>query len=60
MSQKAKVSFDWEQEKYDEFRRTIAQLQAAGDLDTDTNRSEVIRAILENWVDDPDTDIVDS
>ncbi|WP_435332859.1 hypothetical protein [Haloarchaeobius sp. TZWWS8] len=47
------VTFKWDEEEYEDFKQAIIQLQANGDLDSDVTRSEVIRAILEDWKEDP-------
>lgn len=50
--------FDWDQERYDEFRRKFAQLQGEGEIDPDLTRSDALRAILEDWLEDPDPTVM--
>jgi ATP-dependent Clp protease ATP-binding subunit ClpA len=52
------ISFKWNEEEYEDFRKALAQLQADGKVDPAVNRSEAIRRLLENWSDDPDPELL--
>lgn len=54
------ISFKWEKDEYDEFRRTLSRLKAEGELDPGVTRSEAMRKILENWAENPDPSPVTS
>ena len=46
----ANPSFQIDQEKLDEFDEIILQKKARGEIDRDTSRSEVIRQLVEEYV----------
>jgi len=52
------VTFKWDEDTYEEFRQAFVQLQAQGEIPTDMTRSEAIRAILEDWMENPDAEIL--
>ncbi|WP_435318493.1 hypothetical protein [Haloarchaeobius sp. TZWSO28] len=53
------VGFRWDEEEYDEFKRTIARLKGEGKIPTSKTQSDVIRGLLRNWMEDPDLSRVD-
>ncbi|MFB6103339.1 MAG: hypothetical protein ABEJ73_12355 [Haloplanus sp.] len=51
---KSSVSFWWDEEKYDSFKLALSRLKAEEEIDQDTTNSEAIRAVLEEWLENPD------
>jgi hypothetical protein len=52
------MSMKWNEDKNQEFERTVRKLQAEGVIDTSTTKSEIIRRILESWSENPDKEMV--
>jgi len=56
---KPTTSFRWDGEKQKKFSRAVSRLEAEGEIDS-TADSEVIRAVLEEWMNDPDPSVLDT
>jgi endo-1,4-beta-mannosidase len=48
----ATVTFRWEKEKIDELDDKILEMKYEGDLDRDTTRSDIIKEVMENWLEE--------
>lgn len=59
-SQTGGVSFDWDREEKEKLDRTIASLKGDGRLPTDANRSDVLRALARDWMQEPDPSVLEA
>jgi len=58
MTELTTVTFKWEEETYEDFKQTFVQMQADGEIPNDMTRSELIREILEDWMENPDSAVL--
>lgn len=59
-SQAGGVSFQFHPDRRERLDRVIAGLKAEGEIPSDATRSDVLRALAEDFTDDPDPNVLEA